>query len=608
VAGFAGPYEERSFVIQNMSVKNSISCASLAIALAATPAFAATTADTFRQASSPDLLSDIGGQPSAQEKESLAAIFSAIDGQKWADAQRLIDAAPKGPLKHVARAELYLAAGSPKVEAVQLQALLNDAPWLPQAEQLERMAIKRGATDLPIRPGTKRFSWLGEAPKRDLPDSSGSAASLRNKMQVEIKADNPAGAEALLEAQSASLDQQSLTELRYRVAWSYYIENDDLNARRVAGVARAGGSEWGTQAEWVYALASWRLGEYQEAFISFDRVSRAASNDELRAAALFWSSRAAMAARHPQQVQPRLQAAARYQESFYGLLAAEALGMEAVAAKVQKRIAPDWTQLTAENNVRSAIALAAIGKSSLADEALRHQAKIGNDSQHAPLARLAGALNLPATQLWMGHYGPRSEITDPMARYPLPSWKPTGGWRIDPTLVYAHALQESAFRTSAISGAGARGLMQVKPATAQEMARARGAFLNSGDLDRPAVNLEYGQSYIEKLRDMDATSGLLPKVIAAYNAGPAPVIRWNSEIRDYGDPLLYIESIPYWETRGYVSIIMRNYWMYEVQTNKNGGSKTGLVQYLWPKVPEDGRVASVRLRAANNGGGSIASR
>ncbi len=43
-------------------------------------------------------------------------------------------------------------------------------------------------------------------------------------------------------------------------------------------------------------------------------------------------------------------------------------------------------------------------------------------------------------------------------------------------------------------------------------------------------------------------------MIAAYNAGPAPVARWQSEIRDNGDPLLYMESIPYWETRGYVGI------------------------------------------------------
>ncbi len=208
----------------------------------------------------------------------------------------------------------------------------------------------------------------------------------------------------------------------------------------------------------------------------------------------------------------------------------------------------------------------------------------------------------------MGHYGPRGENLDPMARYPLPSWQPSGGWRIDPALVYAHTLQESAFRTSVVSGAGARGLMQVKPTTAQEMARARGAYLSASDLDRPAVNLEYGQSYIEKLRDMNATGGLLPKVIAAYNAGPAPITRWNNEIRDNGDPLLFIESIPYWETRGYVAIILRNYWMYEIQSGKNGGSMKGLAQYLWPTVPNQGRVSTVRMVRTSSHGGSIAAR
>jgi len=207
----------------------------------------------------------------------------------------------------------------------------------------------------------------------------------------------------------------------------------------------------------------------------------------------------------------------------------------------------------------------------------------------------------------MGHYGPSGQKLDPMMRYPYPNWTPAGGWRIDPSLVYAHSLQESAFRTSVISGAGARGLMQVKPSTAQEMARARGDFISASDLDRPSVNLEYGQSYIEKLRDMNATGGLLPKVIAAYNAGPAPLSRWNSEIRDNGDPLLFIESIPFWETRGYVSIVLRNYWMYEIQRGKNGGSMKGLAQYLWPTVPKEGRVATVRMSPPKNGG-SIAAR
>lgn len=570
------------------------------------PAWAG-TADNVRQAVTPSALDALGAMPSGKERQNFASIFAAIDGRNWAEAARLIDGSPAGPMKSMARAELYLAAGSPKVEVAQLEELLQEAPWLPQAEQLERMAIKRGAAVLPQRPGTRRFSFLGSAPKRDLPGSVPTAAALRSQIQELIKADNPSEAEALLIDQSATLDAAGLAELRYRVAWSYYIENDDTNAQRVAAEGRLAAGEWGIQSEWVHGLANWRLGNHREAFSSFDIVSRMAGNDELRSAALFWSSRAAMASRQPQQVQPRLQAAARLQETFYGLLASEALGMEPVARKTMRYHAGDWKQLGQAENVRTAVTLAAIGKESLAEEALRHQARIGNPAHHAALAQVAGALNLPATQLWMGHYGPSGQKLDPMMRYPYPNWTPAGGWRIDPSLVYAHSLQESAFRTSVISGAGARGLMQVKPSTAQEMARARGDFISASDLDRPSVNLEYGQSYIEKLRDMNATGGLLPKVIAAYNAGPAPLSRWNSEIRDNGDPLLFIESIPFWETRGYVSIVLRNYWMYEIQRGKNGGSMKGLAQYLWPTVPKEGRVATVRMSPPKNGG-SIAAR
>jgi len=83
-------------------------------------------------------------------------------------------------------------------------------------------------------------------------------------------------------------------------------------------------------------------------------------------------------------------------------------------------------------------------------------------------------------------------------------------------------------------------------------------------------------------------------VMAAYNAGLAPVIRWNTEIRDQGDPLLWMESIPYWETRGYVAIVTRNYWMYERQANADSPSRVALAQHRWPAFPEIGsyRMAS----------------
>ena len=61
---------------------------------------------------------------------------------------------------------------------------------------------------------------------------------------------------------------------------------------------------------------------------------------------------------------------------------------------------------------------------------------------------------------------------------------------------------------------------------------------------------------------------------------------WNAIVKDGGDPLLYIESIPYWETRGYVTTVMRNYWMYEAKDGRlQSPSRAALAQGKWPKFP-----------------------
>ena len=118
------------------------------------------------------------------------------------------------------------------------------------------------------------------------------------------------------------------------------------------------------------------------------------------------------------------------------------------------------------------------------------------------------------------------------------------------------------------------------------------------DLTNPAVNLAFGQQNLEMLRDSGATGGLLPKIMAAYNAGLAPITRWNSEIRDGGDPLLWMESIPYWETRGYVSVVMRNYWMYENQAGGSSDSRVGLTEGKWPMFPGLTGASAVRIAQA----------
>ncbi|WHO37142.1 lytic transglycosylase domain-containing protein [Sphingobium sp. AP49] len=535
------------------------------------------------------------------DKARYSAIFAALRDQKWPDAKAMIVALDaQDALRPMALSELYLAKGSPRVELFELLDLINKAPWLPKADQLSRLAQKRGATILPTLPQVQKMVWLGAAPRRQYVTGTKTdilAQALSGQIQTFVKNDDPAGAEGLLAAGEAGLTPEGLTEVRQRVAWAYYIESDDLNARRLAAKAletRAGG-DWTVQAHWTTGLAAWRQNDCRAAAPAFANVAALAANDDMRAAGAYWASRAYMVCGEAEKVENMLKVAARSDETFYGLLARETLGMPLGGAPMAARFGDgEWRQLKDSPNIRSAIALAAIGELGRADETLRYQAKIGGTAQYDALLRLASALSLPETQLWLAHNGPAGKQPDSFARFPAPDWRPDGGWRVDPALIYAHTLQESGFRSDVVSSAGARGLMQVRPGTAGDVGLA-----NASQLFVPSTNMEYGQRYLESLRDMSATGGLLPKVMAAYNAGPLPVERWNSEVKDKGDPLLFIESLPYYETRAYVNIVMRNYWMYQIQAKGTADCLTGMAQGLWPTFPNAKGVKLVRLSKAD---------
>ncbi len=568
--------------------------AALAFAATAMPANADTAVTV------PAIARELPSSPlqlSEADKGRYSAIYAALRDQKWMDAKAMIGALdPQDAFRPVALAELYLARNSPRVELFELLDLINKAPWLDKADQLSRLAQKRGATILPTLPQVQKMVWLGGAPRREYVSAvktDALAQALVGQIQPFIKNDDPAGAEALLSTGEAGLTPEGLTEVRQRIAWAYYIESDDANARRMAAKALEGrsGGDWAVQAYWTTGLAAWRQNDCRAAAPAFGNVAALAGNSDMRAAGAYWAARAYMVCGEPERVEALLKTAARSEESFYGLLARETLAVPLGGAPAAPRFgATEWQQLKDSPNVQAAVTLSAIGETARADQILRYQAKIGGTGQYDALIRLAGALSLPETQLWLAHNGPAGKQPGSFARFPAPDWRPDGGWRVDPALIYAHALQESGFRRDVVSSAGARGLMQVLPSTGSLM-----GLSASDQLFVPSTNMEYGQRYLENLRDMGATGGLLPKVMAAYNAGPMPVERWNSEVKDNGDPLLFIESLPYYETRAYVNIVMRNYWMYQIQAKGSAESLAGMAQGLWPTFPGTKGTRLVRL-------------
>ncbi len=162
----------------------------------------------------------------------------------------------------------------------------------------------------------------------------------------------------------------------------------------------------------------------------------------------------------------------------------------------------------------------------------------------------------------------------PSSRMPGDLWLlayPQGYWQsivsaarrngLDPYFVAAIIREESQFRAEALSPAGARGVMQVMPATGAWIARMAGI----SDFDRAKLydadtNITIGAWYLSYL--MKRFKNDLYLVSAAYNAGPEVVAAWAGAARGAADRDMFVETIPYRETRGYVKKVLRNYAEY----------------------------------------------
>ncbi|HSB61294.1 MAG TPA: lytic transglycosylase domain-containing protein, partial [Vicinamibacteria bacterium] len=126
---------------------------------------------------------------------------------------------------------------------------------------------------------------------------------------------------------------------------------------------------------------------------------------------------------------------------------------------------------------------------------------------------------------------------------------------LDASLVAALILQESTFDAQALSRAGARGLMQVIPATGRKLARDLRVPFRKAALHDPETSLDFGTRYLRQMSDR--YEGQVERVLAAYNAGPHRVDAWTA-VRPGMSAEEFIESIPFTETRFYVMVVLAN--------------------------------------------------
>jgi soluble lytic murein transglycosylase-like protein len=576
-------------------------CAAAA-ALSAQPATAQETIDvTASPLRSPFTAAEraVPAQLSPAQREAYARIFRAIDKGQVTAAAADLAAMPRGNLHPTAEAQILIAQGQ-NAGLTRLVEFLAANPEAPQANLIAGLARKAGAIDLPPLARTKQLT-----PVRLTPPMGPRGARMENSTdeafataaKAAIAADNPAEIESLLGRYGPSLTAEVRSEWTQRAAWNAYLGLDDSMAQRLGARAGNGQGEWAAMGHWTAGLASFRLGDWDSAARHFDSISQVYSAaSDLRAAAAYWAARSHVRAGRPWMQTERLKAAvARDRDGFYGLLANYALGVNTgFDWREPDFIQADWTTLKGHPGASRAVALVEIGQLGLADRELRHLAAATANDTYEPVLRLAARLNLPATQYWLAQNPPPGLMPPMSARLPTPDWSPVRGWRVDRGLVFAHALQESKFITTARSGVGAKGLMQIMPGTARDLAKAMDMAHSDEMLADPTFNVEYGQSYLEMLRDSPHTQGLLPKVVAAYNAGPGSVQKWNNGgVRDNGDVLLFIESIPFRETRHYVEVVLRNYWLYQMKEASQAPARAaGRPQSIaavaandWPRFP-----------------------
>ena len=158
----------------------------------------------------------------------------------------------------------------------------------------------------------RRSAWSASPASRAASGRARSAATrsptrLEPLIQPLIRDDQPFEAESLLNTRIAELSDEARTAFQQRIAWVYFLNGNDRDARRLADLARRGPTEYALHAEWVAGLAAWRMGDYAAAAEHFGNVAARSSDIELAAAGHYWAARADTAGGRPERVQARLQ-------------------------------------------------------------------------------------------------------------------------------------------------------------------------------------------------------------------------------------------------------------------------------------------------------------
>ena len=462
-----------------------------------------------------------------------------LDRMLWdgrlASAKRMLPLVDEGH-RRLAEARIALAERRPGVDALiaKVPKALRDDPGLAHA----------------------RFVWRD---RKDLDDSAIALLLARSR-----------SAESLGEPAKWAPRRRKLARQEMR-------DGDPLRAYRIAATHRltpeAGYSY--ADLEWLAGyIALRKLDDPATAVAHFRRFEAAVSSPISKARAGYWLGRAWEALGDAAQAHAAYDMAADRQTAFYGLLAAERIGRPFDPVLARPPAPPDWRRAAflKSSVAQAALLLVKAGEPGLARVFLTHLADRLDATAVAQLGQMAVDMDQPYLAVMIAKQAARRGIILPGPYFPL---HPVARQKLPmaPEMVLAIARRESEFNPTVISGAGARGLMQVMPATARKVARELG-ILKAHDTARLTREWDYnarlGAAYLSGLAG--EFDGNVVLMAAGYNAGPRRPVQWMER---YGDPRAaavdvvdWIESIPFSETRNYVMRVTESLPVYRARLGR----------------------------------------
>lgn len=314
------------------------------------------------------------------------------------------------------------------------------------------------------------------------------------------------------------------------------------------------------------------LQQPKQAFGYFAQLEKAVSYPVSKSRGQYWMGRAAEAMGQKDVAHQWYTQAAAHNTTFYGQLGA-AKAQKGAQLRLPQTARPTQAQLQqflSDSRVKAVYMLAEMGEPDLAYTFIGHlmdEAK--NHSEAVMTAELGVAIKRQDFAVQASKDAMKQHIVLPQTSYP--HYRISFTPKIEAPMMWAITRQESLFNPNARSSADARGLMQVLPSTAREVARKNDMPYQAEKLEDATYNLRIGSAYIHEM--VGNFNGSYILAIASYNAGPGRARRWVSE---YGHPgrtpeeaIDWIERIPYSETRNYVQRVLENLQVYRAMLDPN---------------------------------------